>query len=614
MKKILLFFSALTIWTSAIAQIHNFAIGDKDFMLDGKPFVIRSGELHPTRIPREYWQHRLQMLKAMGLNTVTIYLFWNTIEPKPNQFYWKEMADAASFCKLAQKEGLWVILRPGPYVCAEWDMGGFPWWLLKKEDIKFRTQDSYFLERSRKYLLEVGRELAPLQVTKGGPIIMTQVENEYGHYASDTVYLGKIRDYIVEAGFNVPLYHCDYFTHYNDIRKDIFTTVNFGTSENPKEAIDSLRKHQPKGPVLVSEFYPGWLDHWGEKHGTVYTNPIVKSLTYFLQRNYSFNFYMLHGGTSFGMWSGANCSDEYPNKYNPQTSSYDYDAPISEAGWETPKYLELRKTISQYFDSTEKLPAIPRRIPTMTIKKFKTTEFALVLNNLPEPIKDLRPKNMEAYNQGFGYIVYSTTLNKGEADSLKFKEIHDYALIFIDGKKIATLDRRKQKYSCVLPKREKPVKLEIIVDVMGRINSESFIHDRKGIIGNVLLKNIMGDISELINWNIYPFALNNENAPSKLKYQIGTTLMPAFHKATIKLNEIKDCFLDMSTWGKGLVWVNGHCLGRYWNIGPTQTMYLPGVWLKKGANEIVVLDFIGASENILGGQELPILNSLKNEN
>ncbi|MDQ8013944.1 MAG: beta-galactosidase [Flavobacterium nitrogenifigens] len=588
----------------SVKHTANFEIGENDFMLNGKPYVVRCGEMHFARIPKEYWVHRLKMAKAMGLNTVCAYLFWNMHEPEPGKFNWTGMADAAEFCKLAQQEGLYVILRPGPYACAEWDFGGFPWWLLKKKDIKLRTQDPYYLERCRIYLKEVGRVLAPYQINNGGNIIMTQVENEYGSYGTDKEYLGKIRDYLKEAGFTVPLFTCDGPSQLkNDVREDIFSVVNFGG--NPESAFKSLREIRPKGPLMCGEYYPGWFDSWGTKHHTGSVDNVAKEIKYMLDHKASFSIYMAHGGTTFGMWTGANSPP-----YLPQTSSYDYDAPISEAGWDTEKFYVLRKLFAGYLQEGETLPEVPARNKVIKIPEFATTKVAPLFSNLPDFIEDRNPQNMEEYNQGFGSILYRTTLKGGKAATLNIKEIHDYAWIFIDGKKIASLDRRKEENSCQIPATRKGAVLDILVEATGRVNYGGALHDRKGITEKVFLTDIDSKSIDLYNWKVFPIALNNNKTPDHLKFETGNTTMPAFHKGNFVLDETGDTFLNVSTWGKGLVWINGHCLGRFWNIGPTQSMYVPGSWLKKGNNEVVVLDYMGPSKNILSGMELPILDAL----
>jgi beta-galactosidase len=582
----------------------DFKIGENDFLLNGKPFVIRCGEMHFARIPKEYWVHRLKMAKAMGLNTVCAYLFWNMHEPQPGQFNWSGMADAAEFCKLAQKEGLFVILRPGPYACAEWEFGGFPWWLLKKEDIKLRTQDSYYLERCRLYLNQVGKILAPLQVTNGGPIIMTQVENEYGSYGDDKEYIGKIRDYLVEAGFKVPLFTCDGPSQLkSDVRDDIFSVVNFGG--NPESGFKALRDIRPKGPLMCGEYYPGWFDSWGTKHHIGSTANVVKEIGYMLDHKASFSIYMAHGGTTFGQWTGANSPP-----YLPQTSSYDYDAPISEAGWDTEKFYALRKLFSGYLQEGETMPAVPARNPLIQIPAFSTTEIAPLFSNLPAFVNDAKARNMEEYDQGYGSILYRKKLSAGAAATLNIKDVHDFALVFINGKKIATLDRRKSENSCKLPATKEGDILDILVEAMGRVNYGEAMHDRKGITDQVFISGSNGNVKELTNWQVYPIALSNEGAPTYLKFKSGKSAMPSYHKGTFSLAETGDTFLDISTWGKGLVWINGHCLGRFWNIGPTQTMYVPAPWLKKGSNEIIILDYVGPTENSLAGLEVPKLDEL----
>jgi beta-galactosidase len=600
-----LIFCCFFVFAQKDESAKTFAIGKESFLLNGKPFVIRCGEMHFARVPREYWLHRLQMAKAMGLNTVCAYLFWNVHEPKPNEFNWSDMADAAAFCKLAQQAGLYVILRPGPYSCAEWEFGGFPWWLLKKKDIKLRTQDPYYLERCKIYLKEVGRVLAPLQITNGGNIIMTQVENEYGSYGNDKEYIGKIRDYLVEAGFTIPLFTCDGPSQLkSDVRDDIFSVVNFGG--NPEESFKYLRNIRAEGPLMCGEFYPGWFDSWGTKHHMGSTTGVVKDIKYMLDNKASFSIYMVHGGTSFGLWSGANCPP-----YLPQTSSYDYDAPISEAGWATEKFFALRKLFGQYLQEGETLPEVPAANPVITIAPFKTTEVAPLLANLPAPINSVQIKNMEEFDQGYGAILYRTKLTADAKNvNLDIKEVHDLAYIFINGKKIATLDRRKNESSCKVASIKNGDVLDILVDAMGRVNYGGHLHDRKGITQSVNIVDAIGESKTLENWQVFPIELKNNSIPANLKFTKGSSDMPAFHKGTFTVSKPGDTFLDVSQWGKGLVWVNGHCLGRFWNIGPTQTMYLPGPWLKEGANEIVVLDYIGSGKNNLQGLEKPILDSV----
>jgi len=577
-----------------------FVIGEKDFLLDGKPFQIRCGEMHFARIPREYWAHRLRMAHAMGLNTVCAYLFWNQHEPKPGKFDWAGNADAAEFCRLAQKEGLKVILRPGPYSCAEWDFGGLPWWLLKTPDIKVRTRDPRYLEASKRYLHEVGRQLAPLQASRGGPIIMVQVENEYGSYGNDREYIKILRDDLKASGFDVPLFTCDGADMLkNDVLNDLFCVVNFGGG--PEYNFKALRNIRPTGPLMCGEYYPGWFDGWGSPHHYGDTARIVNEIGWMLDHNGSFSIYMVHGGTSFGFTAGANCPP-----FAPQTTSYDYDAPISEAGWKTPKFDALRELFLKHLAPGETLPAVPPSNPVISIPPIGFTETAPLLDQLPRGREVEHPLPMEMFDQAHGCILYRTQLPAGDAGQLVIQELHDYGLVFLDGKRIATLDRRKNQNSVTLPAREHDVTLDILVEAFGRVNFGALIHDRKGITEKVELVTDAG-AHEITGWTVFNLPLDSEQL-GHLKFRKQTAEAPAFHRATFRLETTGDTFLDLSSWGKGVVWVNGHNLGRFWNIGPHQTLYCPGPWLKRGRNEIVVLDLNGSGGNSITGLTEPILD------
>lgn len=583
----------------------TFVIGEKDFLLDGKPFLIRCGEMHFSRIPREYWAHRLRMAHAMGLNTVCAYLFWNVHEPRPGEFVFSGGADVAEFCRLAQAEGLKVILRPGPYSCAEWDFGGFPYWLLKTPDIQVRTQDPRYLEACRRYLLAVGQELAPLQITRGGPILMVQVENEYGSYGKDRDYIGILRDYLKEAGFEVPLFTCDGPSQLkNAVRDDIFSVVNFGS--NPENAFKALRAVRPQGPLMCGEYYPGWFDSWGKPHHTGGPARIVREIGWMLENNASFSIYMVHGGTSFGFTAGANSPP-----FSPQTTSYDYDAPISEAGWDTPKFYALRELSRKHLAPGETLPAVPKRNPVIQIPAISFTECAPLFANLPPAKHDEQPKCMELYDQPHGAILYRTKLPPGDAALLKITELRDYGLVFLDGEKLATLDRRRGQNSVRLPARAQAATLDLLVDTFGRVNYGPHIHDRKGITEKVELI-AAGGTNALTGWDVFNLPMFPGDL-AELKFESGATDRPAFYRASFELAAAGDTFLDFSTWGKGVAWINGHNLGRYWNIGPQQTLYCPGPWLKPGRNELVVFELNGATNRTVRGLAQPILNQVNEQ-
>ena len=581
---------------------HTFAIGPNDFLLDGSRFQIRCGEIHAARVPKEYWRNRLQMAKAMGLNTVCAYLFWNQIEPRDGEFNWDGQADVAEFCRIAQSEGLWVILRPGPYSCAEWEMGGTPWWLLKYDDIQLRSRDPRYLNAAGKYLSEVGRVLGPLQITHGGPIIMVQVENEYGFYGKDTSYVEAIRKSLLTAGFDVPLFECNPpDVMRNGMDTNLFQAANFGS--DPADNFAKLRELQPSGPLICSEFYPGWFDTWGQPHHYGNTPRYLADLKAMLDAGASFSIYMVHGGTTFGLWSGCD------RPFKPDTSSYDYDAPISEAGWPTPKFFQTRELFSKYLLPGEILPDPPATNPVVAFAPVALTEAAPILDNLPPALNDDTPRSMEAYDQGYGCILYRTTVPAGAATLLEAAAIHDFGYVFLDGERVGILDRRNAGARIRLPERQRDAQLDILVEPMGRINFGPEMADRKGLIAPVKLGGAVWH-----GWKIFNLPLDNPMlAGLKFTGRLPAAKTPAFWRGTFNLETAGDTFLDLRHWGKGDVWVNGHCLGRYWNIGPTQTAYAPGCWLHAGTNEIVILDLLGPDQPEISGREKPILDDLHPE-
>lgn len=586
----------------------DFTLGNREFLLNGKPFVIRAAELHYPRIPKEYWEHRIQLSKSMGMNTVCIYLFWNIHEQRPGEFDFTGQNDVAEFVRLVQKNGMYCIVRPGPYVCAEWDMGGLPWWLLKKKDVQVRSlKDPYFMERTKMFLKETAKQLAPLQIQNGGNIIMVQVENEYATFGNEQAYMEATRDAVREAGFDkAQLFRCDWSSNFNKYKLDgVATTLNFGAGSNVENQFKSFQELYPQSPLMCSEYWSGWFDHWGRPHETRSISSFIGSMKDMMDRKISFSLYMAHGGTTFGQWGGANAPP-----YSAMATSYDYNAPIGEQGNITDKFYAVRDLLKNYLLPGEELAEIPKPVADIiSIPKFELKESASLFENLPAAIKTETIKPMEDFDQGWGRILYRTILPAtASKKKLIITELHDWATVFVNGKAIGKLDRRRGDNTVELPELKAGARLDILVEATGRVNYGKAIIDRKGITEKVEYSD--GKIaSNLKNWEVYNFPVDYSFQSAK-KFKPGKVNGPAWYKGTFNLTKTGDTFLDVSTWGKGMVWVNGHNLGRFWKIGPQQTLFVPGVWLKSGKNEIIVLDVDQPSERFVEGLSEPVLDRI----
>jgi len=594
-------------WPAAVREVsahpaatppsHTFSVADGQFLLDGQPFALRIGEMHFQRIPRALWRDRLRMARAMGLNAVGTYLFWNALEPAPGRYDFSGNNDVAEFVREAQAVGLWVLLRPGPYACAEWDFGGLPSWLLRTPGMRIRTADPRFMAAARDYLRHVGAQLAPLQITHGGPIVLTQVENEYGSFGHDKRYLEKLRQALRAAGFDGLLYTAD-GGDVPHLTAGSLPGVLMGANidGNPAAAFAAVRQLRPGQPFLISEYYPGWFDHWGEAHHRRPTGPVLADVAWFLTHGASFSLYMFHGGTNFGFMNGANYSDSAP--YQPTTTSYDYDAPLDEAGRPTPKYLALRELIARHLPLGERLPAVPAAPRPITFPPLELNESASLWSLLGKRVVAARPLTFEALGQAYGFVLYRTVPRRRGTGVLDIDEPRDYALVYQDGRLLGTLDRRLgQKTLRVSIEAGKP--LDILVENMGRINYGDRMGD--GFAG--ITHRVTVDGVELRGWRMYRLPLDDLSA---LHFSHGKTAGPAFYRGTLLLDEPGDTFLDLRGFTKGHAWVNGHHLGRFWHIGPQQTLYVPGVWLRRGRNEIVVLDEEPGAEHRVQGVSEPI--------
>jgi beta-galactosidase len=496
-------------------------------------------------------------------------------------------------------------------------MGGLPWWLLKKKDIRLREQDPYFMERVAAFEKEVGRQLSGLTVENGGPILMVQVENEYGSYGEDKPYVSAIRDIVRSAGFDkVTLFQCDWSSNFTrNGLDDLVWTMNFGTGANIDEQFQRLKELRPSAPLMCSEFWSGWFDKWGARHETRPADDMVAGIDEMLSKGISFSLYMTHGGTSFGHWAGANSPG-----FAPDVTSYDYDAPINEYGLATPKYTLLRDVLQKYAD--KRLPAVPS-LPAalISVPQFSLTEYAPLTAGITRTVRSRDVQTMEELDMGFGSMVYETSLPALDRPSLlTLTDAHDFAQVYVDGAYIGKIDRVKNEKSLLLPAVKEGARLTITLEAMGRINFGRAIKDFKGITEGVTVHTESPSGHELTydlkQWTIGLIPDAYEDAVKALKAASPSEISPlttraGYYRGYFTLKKTGDTFLNTSAFGKGQVYVNGHALGRYWKIGPQQTLYVPGCWLKKGRNEVIVLDVVGPeADATLFAEDHPQLDEL----
>lgn len=562
----------------------------ENFYLDGKPFQIISGAIHYFRVVPEYWRDRLEKLKAMGCNTVETYIPWNMHEPGKGEFCFEGMLDVERFVRIAQELGLYVILRPSPYICAEWEFGGLPAWLLAESEMRYRVSYPPFMRHVKEYYEVLLKKLVPLQIDNGGPVILMQVENEYGYYADDKTYMESLKNIMREAGIVVPLVTSDgpFDVNLNSgMLEGVLPTGNFGS--RTEERFDTLKKYTAGGPLMCTEFWVGWFDHWGNGgHKTGNLEESVKDLDKMLELGHV-NIYMFEGGTNFGFMNGSN----YYDVLTPDVTSYDYDAVLTEDGQITEKYKRYQEVIAKY----HKLPDVAfttqiKRKAYGTLQAEEKVGLFEVLEELGCAEEHVCPQSMEQSGQNYGYILYHSELPVEERiEKIRLLGANDRANIFVGQKQAAVLYDRELLEEKELEKGfQKGASLDILMENMGRVNFGPMLeHQRKGITQGVQINGHMHN-----HWKQYSLPLDNlEKLDFSKGYQEG---LPAFYKFSFEADETADTFLDFSGWGKGCAFVNGFNLGRFWEIGPQKRLYIPAPLLNKGRNEIILFETDGKAD------------------
>ncbi|WP_266170190.1 beta-galactosidase [Dyella subtropica] len=564
---------------------HRFELAARRFLLDGMPFQIRSGEMHPTRIPAEYWLHRIRMAKAMGLNTIAVYVMWNALESEPGVFDLKSgNRDFVRFIQLCQQEGMWVYLRPGPYVCAEWDFGGLPPYLLREPDIRVRSKDDlHYMKAVQRYMDAVAPHFAPLMANRGGPILMMQVENEYASFGHDLDYLKRLQSMWQERGIEGPFSISDGL---GQIKKQQTYLPGTALGLDGDTDVDAAQAIAGEAPVWIGEGYPGWLTHWGDKdfQRGDYTDTLRK----LLEQGHSFNLYVVHGGTNFGFTAGSNANNDYSN-FEPVITSYDYGAPIDERGAATPDYHRFRELIAAHVP--HRLPRIPAPPAAMSFPAMTLKPYASLWDNLPAAKSVAKPQPNELLlAQDHGMVVYRKALRRG--GELSVDGVRDYATVFSGGRYLDYVSRvqkpglhDRQRVAIPAPADGGEAELAILIDSFGHVGYGQAMADRKGIVGDVRL-----DAETLQDWQVHGLPLDDSFLAGLQPLADAASRPGLFFRGTLKLARAADSYIDMSAWDKGYVWINRRLLGRYWRIGPQQRLYCPASWFKPGANEVLVFD------------------------
>lgn len=575
-------------------------IKDNKMLLDDQEIRIKSGAIHYFRVLKSNYKDRLLKLKACGFNTVETYVAWNIHEPKKGEFVFEGHFDLEAFIQTAAEVGLYVIVRPGPYICAEWEFGGFPAWLLKDKNIELRCYDEPYLKHVDEWFDELIPRIAPYQYSNGGPVIAVQIENEYGSYGDDKRYLEHLKQGLIQRGINELLFTSDGpldFMLTGGTLPDVFKTANFGGHVD--KSFTKLEERQPNAPLMCMEFWNGWFDHWTNEHHTRDAKELGRTFEDILKWNGHFNFYMFHGGTNFGFLNGANCDKEH----NATTTSYDYHALVSECGDITLNYLKVRSIMEEYFGKIDM--EIPANCTKKAYGKVQLTEQAKLfdnLNNLTTPIESATPGNMEKYDQDYGYILYRKQI-EGPREKLKLKitEVHDRAQIFENGKEIGIYTRNNQEQNLELTIPGEGTQLDVLVENLGRTNYGPNLKDYKGVTKGIFLGNTF-----TFGYEIYP--LDMKDLAGLQFSEVSEELdVPSFYRGHFEVDEMHDTFLRFDHLTKGFVMINGFNIGRHWEVGPQKTLYIPAGLLKKGTNEIIIFEQHKVDELSIELVDVPIL-------
>lgn len=568
----------------------TFTVEKDGFRLGGEPFRVISGAIHYFRVPREYWRDRLIKLKACGFNTVETYVAWNMHEPREGEFDYSDMLDIEDFLATAAELGLYAIVRPGPYICSEWEFGGLPWWLLKNDGIRLRCMEPGYIAAVDRFFDSLIPRIAAHQITEGGNVILVQVENEYGSYGDDSEYIRYLADGLRRRGINVPLFTSDGTNKQmltGGTVPEIFKTANFGS--RAEEQFAALREYQPDGPLMCTEFWNGWFDHWTEEHHHRSGDDAAASLDDILAHGGNVSAYMFHGGTNFGFMNGANCFD----KYEPTVSSYDDDAPVNECGDLTDKYFRFREVISKYAPIPDiELPAAVKK------KKYGKFEFTACrrlfdcLDKLSAPVETVCPLPMEKLGQGYGFILYRTEVRgPRETQNVRIQEPRDRAYIYKNDELLGVQYRNDKEPDVSTDIPAEGATLSVLVENMGRVNYGAYLKDPKGVT-----EGIGFGWNFIYHWQTYPLPLDDLSAVDFIEQKPVFDSTPLLLRAEIDIDECCDTFVKLPGFKKGMIFINGRALSRYWEVGPQRSAYLPAPFLKKGKNELIVLELEGFDE------------------